>query len=127
MRIGERLFQNGELADHAVIIRKGRVKLLLAGRIEIGTYGAGSILGLSELFAQQTYQAEAIAVEETIAGYLPRQMLLDMMLHDSRFGFALLEHMSHEMHHVTKELQNQPSRRKYTSKLPALGGTKGAA
>ncbi len=127
LRSGERLFQNGELAEHAVVIRQGRVKLLLAGQIDIGTFGEGSILGLCETLACRTYQTDAIAAEDTIAGYLPQKMLLTMMLHDTKFSFEILEGVSDQLSGLIGKIQSHSLHQKHSRRTPPIQKTGSAA
>lgn len=112
VRVGEWLFRNGEAAECAVLVRKGRVKLLLDGRLDIGSFGQGSVLGVSEVFAATQYQADAIAAEETLAEYIPQRMLFTLLLHDPKYRLDLLSGLSNDVIQLIETIQSLPRHRR---------------
>jgi CRP-like cAMP-binding protein len=111
--IGEWLFRNGQSADCAVLVRKGSVKLLLDGRLDIGTFGQGSVLGVSEVFAARQYQTDAFAVQETLAEYIPQRMLFTLLLHDPKYRLEILNGLSNDVIQLIGTMQSLPRRRRY--------------
>jgi CRP-like cAMP-binding protein len=121
MSVGNVLFLRGEASDHAVIVQKGRVTLLLDGQIEIGIFGPGSILGWSEVFACRNYQTSAIPIDQSVAEYIPQRRLFAGMLHDAAFGFQIVQCASYNLGELIRRIRSLPRCRKQGGEVRASG------
>jgi CRP-like cAMP-binding protein len=116
--VGDWLFRYRDPADCAILIRRGSVKLFLDGRLDIGTFGQGSVLALAEVFNCGEYQTDAIAVEETVAEYIPQTMLITLLLHNPKYRFEILNGVSNDVHKLIDRIHSLPRVRKYGKRVP---------
>jgi CRP-like cAMP-binding protein len=132
---GERLFDDGQPAEHCWLINSGRVAIEThlpgAGQSVIQTLGAGDVLGLSWLVPPYRWQFAAVAVETVTALELDAGSLRVLAEWDPELGYRLLLGLFEELAarlHATRarllDLYVSPRERASIAGLPApISGT----
>jgi CRP-like cAMP-binding protein len=94
---GERIFAEGDAADHLYLLRRGRVALELAsprGPLIIETLQPGEALGWSWLFPPYRWSADARALEPAGAIVVDADCLRNKAEADPSFGYELMRRLS---------------------------------
>ena len=107
----EALFRQGEPTTSVFLIRRGRLRMvrnLASGdRITIHTGRAGELFAEGALFSD-VYQCDAIAAEPTRVCACGKAAMLAAIRDSPATMFALLERVTHSLHHARamRELRN---------------------
>jgi CRP-like cAMP-binding protein len=94
---GERIFAEGDPADHLYLLRRGRVALEVAspwGPLIIETLQPGEALGWSWLFPPYRWSADARALEPVGAIVVDAECLRNKAETDPAFGYELMKRLS---------------------------------
>ena len=98
---GERLINEGEVADKFYLIRSGRVALEIdlseRGALRIQTVGAGEVLGWSWLISPFRWHFSGIAVTDVRAIALDGKCLRTKSENDHDFGYEMLKRLTQVM------------------------------
>ena len=96
---GERIFREGEPADHFYLIRHGRVGLDFfmpqRGAVTTQTLGEGDVLGWSWLFEPYKWHYDSHAVLMTRAIAFNAACLRGKIGEDPRLGYELMRRFAH--------------------------------
>jgi CRP-like cAMP-binding protein len=99
---GEYLFREGEQADHAYLLRKGKISLEIydptRGTIVVESVHAGEVLGWSVLFPPYHWHLDAKAVKDTLVFAIDGKCLRDKLDRDHSFGYAFTRLMLRVAH-----------------------------
>jgi CRP/FNR family cyclic AMP-dependent transcriptional regulator len=102
-RAGERLFAQGEPADHLLVLRTGRVALdvHVPGRGDhvVDTVEAGEVVGWSWLVPPYRWFFDARAVEDVSAVSIDAACLRAKCDQDPAVGYALMQRVAQVMYH----------------------------
>jgi CRP/FNR family cyclic AMP-dependent transcriptional regulator len=94
---GERIFAEGDPADHLYLLRRGRVALEVAsprGPLIIETLQPGEALGWSWLFPPYRWSTDARALEPVGAIVVDAECLRNKAEIDPAFGYELMKRLS---------------------------------
>lgn len=111
---GTALFQAGQCADGAFLVRSGRVRLssdhspLYPGR----SIGPGSVVGLPATFSGEPYSLTAMAECNCRLDFIPRARLLDLLRCNPAVGFHVVRILSEEIFQMRKAAKKMPGRTK---------------
>lgn len=89
---GEKIFEEGEASDAVYAIVDGQVEItrLDGGKIvQVGSLGAGSIVGEIGVMCDHDRSVTAVAKAKTCALRMPRQVFIDMMRESPQFALAV--------------------------------------
>lgn len=115
-RQGETLFQTGDPAKSCFAIEHGSVKLWRAGRKasdDASVVGAGSIVGELGFLDRGKRQAEALALEPTVAIAIPYDALEELSRQRAdfapRFYRALASYLWHRVRQLPEDISSLAS------------------
>jgi len=95
---GDRIFREGEPADHFYLLRHGRVALEISApdrnTIRVQTLGAGELVGASWLVPPYRWLWDARALEPTRAVELNAVCLREKCDADHGFGYELMKRLA---------------------------------
>jgi CRP-like cAMP-binding protein len=98
VRRGEQLFHQGELAEGAFLISRGRVRMVMSSATglsrEMAVARSGEIIGLSAAIAGKPHQVTAEAVTPCKVGFIRRDDLLHLIRDESEVCFYILQCLS---------------------------------
>ena len=98
---GSILIRQDSAAMGVYVVKSGEVRVLLpTGQSQgqhLGVAGPGSMLGLNECMAGQTFRITVEAVEETTAVFIPQGQLLDFMENHGDFSMQVVRVLSEEL------------------------------
>lgn len=98
VRRGEVLFHQGDLAEGAFVVSRGRMRMYMSApngnSRELGEARSGDIVGLSAAIAGKSHQASAEALSPCTVGYIRRDDLLHLIREESEVCFYILQCLS---------------------------------
>lgn len=95
------LFEDGEPSKGVYLIKKGTLKLSKSG-----VYGKdhilrfisqGDMVGYRSILCGENFQAKAEAMTDVELSYLPQDVFLRLLEHNSNLSFAMLQKIAHEL------------------------------
>lgn len=105
------IFREGGEANALYLLLGGRVVLEQhvpgQGDTQVESLGGGDMLGLSWLFAEARWILDARAVEQTEALALDAQCLRARMQADASLGFAVAQHVIHQLYQRLERVRLQ--------------------
>jgi CRP/FNR family cyclic AMP-dependent transcriptional regulator len=106
-KMGQTIFQEGEMANRFYLIESGKVVLESSDGLDnpvlIETIGAGDLLGWSWMFSPYTWRFTARAVDPTSAIFFYGTILREYCERDHSLGYELFKRMAPVM---IKRMQN---------------------
>lgn len=95
------IFQEGSLPLGLFSIQSGLVKLEVnsenGSSHTVRMHGPGDMLGYRSLFANEKYHANAIAVEDSVLCYIPKNDILRVCSAYPQVGLNIMEHLSKDL------------------------------
>jgi CRP/FNR family transcriptional regulator len=92
---GAQLFNQGEAAEGAFLVSRGRIRLLMSSATgqsrEVATAQAGDLVGLSAAVGGRAHQCAAEAITPCTVGFIRRDDLLRLLRDESEVCFYLLQ------------------------------------
>jgi CRP-like cAMP-binding protein len=118
---GSTLFQAGDPADGAFLVRSGRVRMSLdkSPLYPSRAIGAGSIIGLPATFSGEPYSLTAKAECNCRLDFIPRDRLLDLLRSNPEVGFHVVRILSEEIFQMRKAAKNIPGQSRSKPRRPA--------
>lgn len=100
-RAGQTIFYQGNEPLGIFTIERGLVKLDAVndeGQVHtLRLMGPGQIIGYRAMFAKESYQASAIAVEDSKLCFLPKNFILDVFKADPQIALNLAERLAKDL------------------------------
>jgi len=107
---GEIIFSEGEEGNGFFVIAEGRVKIFKVsaeGKEQIlHIFGPGQPFGEVPVFAGQRFPANAQAIDETRALFLPRAAIVDLVASNPSLALNMLAVMSKKLRQFTLQIEN---------------------
>ncbi|MDJ0816249.1 MAG: Crp/Fnr family transcriptional regulator [Desulfobacterales bacterium] len=107
---GEVIFSEGDAGNGFFVIAQGRVKIFKVsaeGKEHIlHIYGYGQPFGEVPVFAGQKFPANAQALEKTIAIFLPRSDIVDLVAANPSLALNMLAVMSQKLRQFSIQIEN---------------------
>ncbi len=107
---GEVIFSEGDAGNGFFVIAQGRVKIFKVsaeGKEHIlHIYGYGQPFGEVPVFAGQKFPANAQALEKTIAIFLPRSNIVDLVAANPSLALNMLAVMSQKLRQFSIQIEN---------------------
>ncbi|MGA7293899.1 MAG: cyclic nucleotide-binding domain-containing protein [Terriglobales bacterium] len=107
---GATLFQQGSLATGVFLVASGEVCVLRPDgqnqRQILDIVGPETLLGLSECMTSETYRITAIASDETIAVFIPREDFVDFLRQHCDFCVQIARRLSEDLHRIYHKFRN---------------------
>lgn len=104
------LFQRGDPCDGFHVVVYGRVKLSLLSAQGLDKplqfIEQGGSLGDITMFLERPYYLNAQALDDCLLLHVPRQGILNLIEHDSRFALRMLASLSMRMRHVVDDIES---------------------
>ena len=114
---GAPLFQQGEPADGFYLLEEGSVRILLNAGDNLSQLleqaGPGSLLGLSDSMAGESYRTTAEAAIETRAGFVDRKQFVEFLSEHHEFCMEIVRLLSanlHLLYHKFRSVSAHPGR-----------------
>lgn len=114
---GATLFQRGDPGEGIYLIDTGEVRVFLGGgrkqRQLLELAGPGSVLGLNECMASQNHRITAVANDETMAIFVPREEFLEFLQDRGNFRLQVISALSeglHDLYHKFGSISAHPGR-----------------
>lgn len=106
------LFQAGQAADGAFLVRSGRVRMSLdqSPLYPTRSMGPGHVIGLPATFSGEPYSLTAKAERNCHLDFIPRDKLLDLLRCNPEVGFQVVRILSEEIFQMRKAAQEVPLR-----------------
>lgn len=106
---GQAVFAAGDSADRFYVILAGRVKIYqLSARGDeqiLHLYGPGNTFGEAAMWAQDTYPADAAALEDSDLLVITRVQLREITARRPEFALAMLAGMSHKLREFSRLIE----------------------
>ena len=104
------LFQAGQPADGAFLVRSGRIRMSLdhSPLYPARCMGPGSIIGLPATFSGEPYSLTAKAERNCRLDFIPRERLLDLLRCNPEVGFQVVRILSEEIFQMRKAAKQMP-------------------
>jgi len=106
---GSLLFEQGQSASGIYMIQKGQVRLWIpegSGQIVIATpVAAGAMLALSEAISEGTHKLSAMALVQTEAGFVPREILMGYLREHHATCLQVVRTLSEDLHGLYHSFQ----------------------
>jgi CRP-like cAMP-binding protein len=108
------LFQAGQPAEGAFLVRSGRVRMSLdhAPLYPTRSIGPGNVIGLPATFSGEPYSLTAKAERNCRLDFIPRERLLDLLQCNPEVGFHVVRVLSEEIFQMRKAARAMPRRTK---------------
>jgi len=108
------LFQAGQAAEGAFLVRSGRVRMSLDNSPLYPTrsIGPGNVIGLPATFSGEPYSLTAKAERNCRLDFIPRERLLDLLRCNPEVGFHVVRALSEEISQMRKAARDMPRRTK---------------
>ncbi len=107
---GEVIFSEGDAGNGFFVVAQGRVKIFKVsaeGKEHIlHIYGYGQPFGEVPVFAGQKFPANAQALEKTIAIFLPRSDIVDLVAANPSLALNMLAVMSQKLRQFSIQIEN---------------------
>jgi CRP/FNR family transcriptional regulator len=107
---GEVIFSEGDAGNGFFVIARGRVKIFKVsaeGKEHIlHIYGSGQPFGEVPVFAGQKFPANAQALEKTVAIFLPRSDIVDLVAANPSLAMNMLAVMSQKLRQFSIQIEN---------------------
>ncbi len=107
---GEVIFSEGDAGNGFFVIAQGRVKIFKVsaeGKEHIlHIYGYGQPFGEVPVFAGQKFPANAQALEKTVAIFLPRSDIVDLVAANPSLALNMLAVMSQKLRQFSIQIEN---------------------
>ncbi len=107
---GEVIFSEGDAGNGFFVIAQGRVKIFKVsseGKEHIlHIYGSGQPFGEVPVFAGQKFPATAQALEKTVAIFLPRSDIVDLVAANPSLALNMLAVMSQKLRQFSIQIEN---------------------
>ncbi len=107
---GEVIFSEGDAGNGFFVIAQGRVKIFKVsaeGKEHIlHIYGSGQPFGEVPVFAGQKFPANAQALEKTVAIFLPRSDIVDLVAANPSLALNMLAVMSQKLRQFSIQIEN---------------------
>jgi CRP-like cAMP-binding protein len=99
-KAGKNIFIEGSYPSGIFFVKEGKVKKYKTyneGREQIiYICTKGDLFGYSSLLSGETYADSSAALEDSIIGYLPKDIFMEILSRSSALALALLKNLSHE-------------------------------
>ena len=104
------LFQAGQPADGAFLVRSGRVRMSLdqSPLYPTRSMGPGNVIGLPATFSGEPYSLTAKAERNCQLDFIPRGRLLDLLRCNPEVGFHVVRVLSEEIFQMRKAAKDMP-------------------
>ena len=108
------LFQAGQPAEGAFLVRSGRVRMSLdrSPLYPTRSIGPGNVIGLPATFSGEPYSLTAKAERNCRLDFIPRERLLDLLRCNPEVGFHVVRVLSEEIFQMRKAARDMPRRTK---------------
>jgi len=97
---GQMIFSEGTYPSGIFYLKKGKVKKYKAdrdGREQIiYVCNSGELLGYPALLSEESYSDSAAALEDSVLGFIPKEVFLNVLEHSQVLSNRLLKNLSHE-------------------------------
>jgi CRP/FNR family transcriptional regulator len=107
---GEIIFSEGDAGNGFFVVAGGRIKIFKVsaeGKEHIlHIYGAGQPFGEVPVFAGQKFPANAQALEKTIALFLPRSAIVELVAANPSLALSMLAVMSQKLRQFSIQIEN---------------------
>ena len=99
---GQVLFNEGSHPFGVFCINDGKIKLSHAGddgkEQIVRLLKAGDIMGYRALLSGDRYSSSAVALEDTQICFIPKELFITVLKHDSNLAFEIMKLLSDELH-----------------------------
>lgn len=118
---GSTLFQMGQRAEGAFLVRSGRVRLSLGHSplFPSRSMGPGNVIGLPATFSGEPYSLTAKAECNCRLDFIPRARLLELLRCNPEVGFHVVRVLSEEIFQMRKAAKHirRPTKSKLKGKV----------
>ncbi len=100
---GDHVFVEGEHANGLFCVINGKVKIVRLGEGGkdqiVRLAGMLDVIGYRALLAGQQYHASAIALEDTVVGYVPKKVFFEILNNDPEMSMKMMRLLSEDLDH----------------------------
>ena len=100
---GDHVFVEGEHANGLFCVITGKVKIVRLGEGGkeqiVRLAGMLDVIGYRALLAGQQYHASAIALEDTVVGYVPKKVFFEILNNDPEMSMKMMRLLSEDLDH----------------------------
>ena len=98
---GEQVFVEGNHANGLFCILSGKVKICRTGdggkEQIVRLAGSRDVIGYRALLAGETYRATAIALEDTVVGFVPKKIFYDILQSSPEISMGMMKLLSQDL------------------------------
>ncbi len=98
---GEQVFVEGNHANGLFCILSGKVKICRTGdggkEQIVRLAGSRDVIGYRALLAGETYRASAIALEDTVVGFVPKKIFYDILQSSPEISMGMMKLLSQDL------------------------------
>lgn len=107
---GETIFKEGTTPFGIFCLTDGKVKLVKTGEDGrnhiLRLHKAGDLIGYRSLFSESGYNASAIAIENCVISFIPRNLFVKLLLEDAELSFKILQILSDDLKKADTKITN---------------------
>ena len=104
---GQVVFKEGDVGDGIYLVKSGQVQITTPvghdNRRPISQVGAGEMFGEMAVMDNETRSATAMTEQETVAYFIPREEMLEMLEHSPTLSVSLVREISRRLREFNKQ------------------------